>query len=421
MELVLEIVKGEKLYINSYKFNQKSGFVGRSKDANFTLEDQSNYISSKHTLIEYKDGFYFITDVSTNGTYLKNPYRKLPKEMPIKINNSDIFIIGNYEIKARLLDNEGSSLGFDKYNHLLGNGISSSKMIIPDDDFLLGNNIMKNSFLKEENFEESIHNIINIYEKKENSILSVLNNTTSIQKDEELFIDETISNLNEHIEEKYFNLDFFDEGLECELEDEIEKIQEINNNNISFEILEKTLGININSLEKEKKEKILTEISQIVLHTINFLKISLNVKDKVLDDLSLDKSSCSTEALNPIRRGKNEALIVLSNSVNEVILVSEAIKKSFSELDNHNLAIAKSYHILFPSLMKEFDTEKLENSFYKNYKFKPFIPKKFQLWDAYISSYNKLTGENQDITLALKTDFSKEYENQMNLLKTTSI
>lgn len=422
MELVLEIVKGEKLYINSYKFNQKSGFVGRSNEANFTLEDKSSHISSKHVLIEYKDSFYFITDVSTNGTYLKNPYRKLPKDMPIKINNSDIFIIGDYEIKARLLDNEINTLGFNSFNHLLGNNNGlSSKMLIPDDDFLSGNNsIMKNSFLKEEKFE-SLNNIMDIYEQKDSSILSMLNNTTSMQKSEEIFIDETINNLNEHIEEKYFNLNVFDEGLECELEDEIENPPLLNSSSVSFEILEKSLGINISSLQKEEQDKILTEIAQIVLYSINFLKISLDIKDKILNDLSLDKSGSSSEALNPIRRDKKEALMVLSNSKNEVILISEAIKKSFTEIDNHNLALAKSCEVLVNSFLKEFEVDKLEDSFYKNYNFKSFIPKKFQLWDAYISNYNKLLKNNQEMVLALKTDLSKEYENQINCFKTISI
>lgn len=418
MELVLEIIKGQKLYINSYKFIQKSGYVGRSNEANFILEDISNHISSKHIQIDFKDSFYFITDVSTNGTYLKNPYRKLPKNTPIKINNADIFIIGDYEIKAKLLDNEIKNLEFDKYSNLLGSNMGlSSKMLIPDDDFFLGNsNIMKNSFLKEEKIESQINNIIDIYDKKENSILEIISSTNSINNTEKIFIDETINNLNEHIEEKYFNLDVFDEALECELEEEIE-IENIVNSGVSFEILEKNLGINISSLDKDAQEKVLNEISQIVLNTINYLKMSLDTKDKVLNDLSLDISSNNLE-LNPIRKGKNDALSVLANSKNEVILISEAIKKSFTELDNHNLAIAKASKTLVSSLVKEFESDKLENSFYKNYKFKSFIPKKFQLWDAYISTYEKLAKNNQDIVLF---DFSKEYENQINSFKTTSI
>lgn len=422
MELVLEIIKGQKLYINSYKFIQKSGYVGRSKEVDFTLDDSSNYISSKHIQVDFRDGFYFITDISTNGTYLKNPYRKLPKNTPIKINNSDIFIVGDYEIKAKLLDNEVKNLEFDKFSNLLGNNMGlTSKMLIPDDDFFLGNsNIMKNSFLKEDKLESQINNIIDIYEKKDNSILDILNTTKSVDKNEDIFIDETINNLNEHIEEKYFNLDVFDEGLECELEDEME-ISNLPINTSSIEILEKNLGIAISSLDKDSQEKILSEISQIVINTLSYLKVSLDIKDKILNDLSLDKKNSSNADLNPIRKGKNEALNVLSNSKNEVILLSEAIKKSFTELDNHNFAIAKATQTVVPTLLKEFEVNKLENSFYKNYKFKSFIPKKFQLWDAYTSTYEKLAKNNQDIILSLNNDFSKEYANQLDSLKTTTI
>lgn len=414
MELALDIVKGKKLYINSYKFSQKNGFVGRSKDAEFQLEDENSYISSKHVLIEYKDSFYFITDISTNGTYLKNPYRKLPKDTPIKINNSDIYIIGDYELKARLLDNEVNSFGLDGYVNLLGSKAITNQMIIPDDDFLLvDSNIMKNSFLKEDKLEPTITNFLDIYEKNDNSVLNILQDTNTIEEVETQYEIETISSLNEHIEEKFFNINTFDEGVECELEEEIENLPVLVSNTPSIKILEKTLGINISSLKNEEQEKVLEEIANIVLSSIDGLKTSLLLKDKTLENLSIKNSNDISKDLNPIRRGKNEALESLMNSSNEVITLSQAIKKSFLELDNHNLSIEKTNKNLITKIKSEFEPSKLESNFDKEYKYRAFIPKKFQLWDAFISSYKHMIKEDSDLNLNIKEELSKEYLNQI--------
>ena len=138
MMLILDIVKSGKNRPaqKSFRFDKNSGSIGRSEDADFQLTDPQNYISGKHLHIEFKDNAYYVLDTSTNGTFLKHPYQKLPKGLPYPVSSSDIYIIGDHELQARL---DEDSYGDD---YIVGNltpipePLASIDELIPDDDFL---------------------------------------------------------------------------------------------------------------------------------------------------------------------------------------------------------------------------------------------------------------------------------------------
>ncbi|OCL96683.1 FHA domain protein [Aliarcobacter thereius] len=411
MHLSLEIISGKELYVSSYTFDKSNGYIGRTKKSDFILEDESLYISSKHALIEYKNDFYYITDISTNGTYIKNPYKKIPKDIPIKINNLDIFIIGDYELKAILIDD--NDINISQYSDLK---VNSSKLLIPDDDFLFENSsIMKNSFLQEESFESLNNSILDDYNKEENSILNILSNTNSIEIKEDNDVEETANKLNEHIEEKIINLDFYNNNIEGTIETEIVDTAQSSE---AIEILENRLGIDISLFNKQEQERIINEIANIVLSSLKFLKSSLDMKDEIISDSTFRVTSPSDKELNPIKQGVNESLKTLVNPMDSIIPLSKYIEKSFIEIDNHNIAISKSYTALIPTLIDEFNSKKLENTFKNNYKFKLFIPKRVQFWDAYIANYNK---NIENMSSALTDSLSKEYKRQTENLKKISL
>ena len=55
----------------SFRISGKRGIdIGRDAHLDWTLPDPTRYVSSKHCEIRYKDGGYWLHDVSTNGTFL---------------------------------------------------------------------------------------------------------------------------------------------------------------------------------------------------------------------------------------------------------------------------------------------------------------------------------------------------------------
>lgn len=84
----------------SITLHQKGCTVGRSGAMDWVLPDPARHISSHHFDIAFKDGAYYLTDVSTNGTFLHGQRYRL--DGPHKIKAGDRFTVGHYVVVADL-------------------------------------------------------------------------------------------------------------------------------------------------------------------------------------------------------------------------------------------------------------------------------------------------------------------------------
>jgi type VI secretion system protein ImpI len=74
--------------------------IGRDSHLDWTLPDPTRFISSKHAEIRYRDGGYWLHDVSTNGTFLNGGDHRM--QAPHRLRNGDRFTIGHYIIAVAL-------------------------------------------------------------------------------------------------------------------------------------------------------------------------------------------------------------------------------------------------------------------------------------------------------------------------------
>lgn len=381
MKLVFDIIKsGENIAQKSnFHFNKKGGTIGRSVNCSWQLIDPHSFISNEHLEIEYKDEVYFIKDKSTNGTYLKFPYKKLPKGNRIKINSTDIFILGDHEVQARFVEDDFSDDISEDFE---------DKQLIPDNDFL------------NDDFE---------------GFDSLEDNDIDIEK----FVEEKKPNLDDFEEEKEFSNKIEEQHIITQnISDKENKVnRKIDNTSLqrSVELLEDKLGINICSLDKNDRDVIMNELADIVLHSLGGLKHSLYLKDKINDDLNIRSEKEEVNSVNPIALGENASKL-LQNKENGGLLgmmkISEAVKKSFEELDNHNL----SFHACSKNIMKiaafKFSPKELEYSLEEKAKSKSiFIQKDARVWKAYKKQFERLNEDPYFGLDLIKNDFASEYKN----------
>ena len=78
--------------------------IGRDSHLDWTLPDPTRFISSKHCEVRFKDGGYWLHDVSTNGTFLNGGDHRM--QAPHRLRTGDRFTIGHYIIVAAV-DGEG--------------------------------------------------------------------------------------------------------------------------------------------------------------------------------------------------------------------------------------------------------------------------------------------------------------------------
>jgi type VI secretion system protein ImpI len=73
----------------------KRGFdFGRDHHLDWTLPDRNRMISGKHCEVRFYDGAYWLTDTSTNGTYLNGASKRL--QSPYRLADGDRLSVGDY-------------------------------------------------------------------------------------------------------------------------------------------------------------------------------------------------------------------------------------------------------------------------------------------------------------------------------------
>src|SRR5688572_6407074 len=99
MTLTLEIIGPEAAKLGSASrkvFNSAGGTIGRLRDNYWVLTHQ--WVSSRHALIRYAGGVFYIEDTSTNGTFINSPDRRLVPGQPYALKTGDAILIDPYEI-----------------------------------------------------------------------------------------------------------------------------------------------------------------------------------------------------------------------------------------------------------------------------------------------------------------------------------
>ncbi|MGZ0715485.1 type VI secretion system-associated FHA domain protein TagH [Pseudomonas palleroniana] len=129
MQLVLEVCRGEgvtPMPLARKVFDRVGGVIGRGSGCDWVIPDPSRLLSSHHGLIGYREGRYFLTDISRNGIGVAGSPERLRKGQARPISNGDVFQLGALVIRAGLTESK----------HRPEEVLANMGGPIPDDAFL---------------------------------------------------------------------------------------------------------------------------------------------------------------------------------------------------------------------------------------------------------------------------------------------
>ncbi len=109
MSIVISIIKfpeNADNTKNTHTFAQQGGTIGRGADNDWVLEDPERFISSRHAQITFENGQYYLTDISTNGTFFNGAAEPVGKGNTVKLSDGDKFSLGDYEFLASIFQPE---------------------------------------------------------------------------------------------------------------------------------------------------------------------------------------------------------------------------------------------------------------------------------------------------------------------------
>ncbi len=89
---------------SSATFSVEGGTIGRSTDNDWVLPDPSRYVSAHHARVQFREGHFYLQDVSTNGVYVNGDMEPLAKRgsSGYRLANGDMLRMGEYHIVAPL-------------------------------------------------------------------------------------------------------------------------------------------------------------------------------------------------------------------------------------------------------------------------------------------------------------------------------
>ncbi|MEO1491953.1 MAG: type VI secretion system-associated FHA domain protein TagH [Pseudomonadota bacterium] len=90
-----------------FELDRRGIDIGRDPYLDWTLPDVERFISGKHCEIHFRDGGYWVHDVSTNGTSVNGQSGRLTE--PHRLQNGDRLYIGQYIILAELIGEDGGA------------------------------------------------------------------------------------------------------------------------------------------------------------------------------------------------------------------------------------------------------------------------------------------------------------------------
>jgi len=110
--------------------DDQGGTFGRGADNTWVLEDPERFLSSCHCQISCENGQYYITDLSTNGTFFNGSVNPMGKGVKLPINDGNVFVLGDYEFSVSV-----NSALQGAYSDPFASSAPSSGLIPEDDLF----------------------------------------------------------------------------------------------------------------------------------------------------------------------------------------------------------------------------------------------------------------------------------------------
>ncbi|MCG6574384.1 type VI secretion system-associated FHA domain protein TagH [Pseudomonas sp. AF32] len=130
MELVLEVLNARQFIaapLCRKRFGPEGGVLGRGEGCDWVIPDRQRLLSKRHAQISAREEAFFLTDTSGNGVSHRDSGARLPKGEPVRIQDGDVYLMGDFEILARLVSGRSSTAE-------AGRPLSTDSLI-PDDAF----------------------------------------------------------------------------------------------------------------------------------------------------------------------------------------------------------------------------------------------------------------------------------------------
>jgi len=446
MDLTLHVISYKNLPPSndlSVTINQTTCNIGRAAVNDFELPDVERIISHKHAVIKFENGAYYLTDNSTNGTYINHAQEAIGQGNEIILNNGDVLSIGEYDCAVSIETQKSQVSNSFQDNALLQPPVHSEHQA---QGAILGDSFLHSSpsqsqekkpgfgqvpYLEPEtpitppSSDGQASGIEQEYFQPPNPIPENWNELTGINLKKETITPQLIPEpinqpeiapTNNAVNEQYA------------ASPEIKSQKNVNNiSNLNQQAVDAFLagiGLTQVQLEPEAITGFMQTAGQVVREITQGFRQVLETRTNLKGEFRLEMTSMRPTENNPLKFS-----IDVTDSLNKLLFPPkgylppvQAIQEATDDLQAHQMALLAGLRAALNSLVALFDPEALEKEFQKASTVDNLLPsiKKAKCWDAFKTRYSHAAADAENVFLRfLGDEFTIAYEQQIKRLKNT--
>lgn len=392
MELVFEMVSAQQFVpglLTNKTFKQAGGVIGRAEDCDWVIPDRRRHLSGHHAEISYRDGAFYLTDTSSNGIQLKESGARLRKGEAQRIEHGCVYCLGDFEIRARLVQDPAQFL--DQVGRP-----SAAGSIIPDDAFLdldplAALNQQERAYVQSDDF----------------GLLGTHQQTARQQADyaridmESLPLPELVpapqpAPAAEPPAEPQRQPDGF------------------------WQRFAGALGVPLDDLDQDAREALAVDAARLLRQCVGGLQQSLRTRTELKNELRLALTTVQGAGNNPLKHSadSHDALNALLRPGKPGQLPAEqAVARAFRDLQAHQVALLSASRAAVREALEHFAPEQLALRFERDGQVSRFAGAAGR-WRAYGRYHQSLRQDDEWSERLLARDFAQTYEEQVRLIAT---
>ena len=387
MELVFEMLNQQSVptELRSKAFKQAGGVIGRNKDCDWSIPDKERHLSNRHAIVSYRDGVFFLTDNSRNGIRMSDSGARLRKGEPQRIEQGSVYVLGTFEIRARLVRDP------ETFDVEVGRPQAAGS-IIPDDAF----------------FELDPLKLLDAQERIDSPI-------------------DALTALDPPRQEPQQRADFARIDMESVLVPELVTPAEppvavapapVERQSETFwEQFGAALGMDIKGLDQDSREALALNAARLLKQSIGGLQQSLRTRSELKNELRLALSTVQGDSNNPLKFAldASEALgILLEGNKSGQLPAEQAISQAFRDLQAHQVALLTASRAALRATLEHFSPQQLTLRFERDSK--PLLATSGSRWRAYNRYHQALRQDDDWSERLLARDFAQAYAEQIRLI-----
>ena len=400
MELVFDVVGAQQFapgLLTSKSFKKAGGVIGRSEECDWSIPDSKRVISSRHAQVSYSDGYFYLTDTSSNGIQLKDSGASLRKGEPQRIEHGDVYCLGEVEIRARLLQDPA------QFEEQIGRSQPAGS-IIPDDAFLDLDPIAAleqrpRGYSALDEFAGLVQEPAEQFERSQYARVDM----------ESLLLPQLV-----------------EEAVEAPLASRVEPAPAPPHPTAAepqsaafWQQFGEALGVPLDDLDETARAALALQAARLLKQSIGGLQQSLRTRGELKNELRLALTTVQSAGNNPLKHSADagEALSsLLRGNKPGQLSAEQAVGRAYRDLQAHQVALFAASRAATHSLFQQFSPEQLGLRFEQQRK--PLLATAGSRWRAYQRQYRQLEQDDDWSQRLFARDFAKTYEEQVRLIAT---